>query len=243
VTRVFSGIQPTGQKHIGNLLGAIRHYVADQEELGGEAIFCVVDLHSMTLPYDPAELRRYTLDTACLLMAAGLDPDRSILFAQSHVPEHAELAWVLNCVASMGELAHDPVQGQGRGPESVSVGLFDLPRPPGRRRPLPTGPRGSRWARTSASTGAMRGPGRARVQRALRRDVSAARGGHPRTAARIADPQEPTRKMRPRPAARRRAPCMVLDEPAVVERKIKRAVTDSGGEVVARRTSRASPTS
>src|SRR3954462_3438359 len=127
-TRVFSGIQPTGEKHIGNLLGAIRHYVADQDELGGESVFCVVDLHSITVPFDPAALRRYTLDTAAILMAAGLDPDRCILFVQSHVPEHSELAWIFNCIASMGELGRmTQYKSKSEGRESVSVGLFDYP--------------------------------------------------------------------------------------------------------------------
>ena len=88
MTRVFSGIQPTGAKHIGNWLGAIRHYVADQETYGSESIFCVVDLHSMTVPYDPEDLRTWSLDTAAVLIAAGLDPERCILFLQGQVSAH-----------------------------------------------------------------------------------------------------------------------------------------------------------
>src|SRR6478609_747356 len=123
MTRVFSGIQPTGQKHVGNLLGAIRHYVADQEELGGEAIFCVVDLHSMTVPYDPADLRDYSINTAAVLIAAGLDPDRCILFLHSHVPEHSELTWILNCIATTGELGRmTQFKSKSEGRDSVSVG-------------------------------------------------------------------------------------------------------------------------
>ena len=230
---MFSGIQPTGQKHIGNLLGAIRHYVADQEELGGEAIFCVVDLHSMTLPYEPAELRLYTLDTACLLMAAGLDPDRCILFAQSHVPEHAELAWVLNCIATMGELSRmTQFKAKAEGQESVSVGLFDYPVLQAADVLL--------YRATRVPVGEDQ-----RQHLELMRDLAArfnARFGEtfplpeasiPRTAARIADLQEPTRKMSTT-GGTAEGTLLVLDEPAVVERKIKRAVTDSGGEVVAR---------
>ena len=114
MTRVFSGIQPTGQKHLGNYIGAIRHYVIDQDL--GDAFYCVVDLHSISQPYDHHTLREHTLDTAAALLAAGLDPDRCTLFVQSHVHEHAE-----GCVAPgrardlRGAAADDPVQGKGRG--------------------------------------------------------------------------------------------------------------------------------
>src|SRR4051795_7479731 len=128
MTRVFSGIQPTGSKHVGNLLGAIRHYVADQEELGGEANFCVVDLHSMTVQYEPAELREDSISTTAMLIAAGLDPERCILFLQSHVPEHSELAWIFNCIATVGELGRmTQYKSKSEGRESVSVGIFDYP--------------------------------------------------------------------------------------------------------------------
>src|SRR3954463_14130649 len=128
MTRVFSGIQPTGQKHIGNLLGAIRHYVADQEELGGEAIFCIVDLHSMTVPFEPLQLQEDSIDLTALLIAAGLDPERCILFLQSHVPEHSELAWIFNCIATVGELGRmTQYKSKSEGRESVSVGIFDYP--------------------------------------------------------------------------------------------------------------------
>src|SRR5437588_11883200 len=102
MARVFSGIQPTGRKHLGNYLGAIRHYVADQD--AHDAFYCIVDLHAITLPYDPAALRENTLDTAATLLAAGLDPARCTLFVQSHLHEHAEAAWLLGAVATMGEL-------------------------------------------------------------------------------------------------------------------------------------------
>src|SRR6185503_5230364 len=102
MARVFSGIQPTGSKHLGNLLGAIRHWVTDQDQ--HECLYCIVDLHSLTVPYDPDDLRESTVRLATLLLAAGIDPDRAILFAQSHVREHSELAWVLSAVATMGEL-------------------------------------------------------------------------------------------------------------------------------------------
>src|SRR5919201_4773380 len=100
--RIFSGIQPTGAKHLGNYAGGFRQYAATQER--GEGYFCIVDLHSISVDHDPAELRRSTLDLAAMLFATGLDPERSTVFAQSHVSAHPEAAWLLGAVASFGEL-------------------------------------------------------------------------------------------------------------------------------------------
>src|SRR5215216_6171401 len=100
---IFSGIQPTGRKHLGNYIGAILQYVEGQDR-ADPAIYCIVDLHGTTVAYDPAELRERTRDTAALLVAAGLDPARCILFRQSDVPEHTELTWLLSSVTSVGEL-------------------------------------------------------------------------------------------------------------------------------------------
>src|SRR3954464_12644791 len=102
LVRIFSGIQPTGRKHLGNYIGAITQYVAGQDR--GEAIYCIVDLHATTVPYDPAELRARTYDTTAILLAAGLDPERCILFRQADVPEHTELCWLLTSVTALGEL-------------------------------------------------------------------------------------------------------------------------------------------
>src|SRR6266480_4827975 len=124
--RVFSGIQPTGEMHLGNYLGAVRRWVADQDRQ--DAIYCVVDLHAMTVPYSPAELTGRTRQTAVLLMAAGLDPARCVLFVQSHVAAHAELTWLLNCVATFGELRRmTQFKDKSEGQESVTAGLFDYP--------------------------------------------------------------------------------------------------------------------
>src|SRR3954469_16593899 len=134
--RVFSGIQPTGEMHLGNYLGAVRRWVDDQPAAGSpeardhHAIFCAVDLHAMTVPWDPAELTAATRRLATMLMAAGLDSDRSLLFVQSHVRAHTELTWVLNCIATYGELQRmtqfkDNSAKGGAG--SSSVGLFDYP--------------------------------------------------------------------------------------------------------------------
>src|SRR5213075_2634730 len=100
--RIFSGIQPTGRKHLGNYIGAIRQYVEGQDR--GEAIYCIVDMHAITVPYDPAELRERVYDTTAILLAAGLDPDRCILFRQGDVHEHTELSWLLSSVTELGKL-------------------------------------------------------------------------------------------------------------------------------------------
>ena len=100
--RIFSGIQPTGRKHLGNYIGAIRQYVDGQDR--GEAIYCIVDLHAITVDHDPAELRARLYDTTAILLAAGLDPERCILFRQADVHEHTELTWLLSAVTSWGDL-------------------------------------------------------------------------------------------------------------------------------------------
>jgi tryptophanyl-tRNA synthetase len=125
--RIFSGIQPTGQKHLGNYIGAIRQYVEGQDR--GDAIYCIVDLHAVSVAYDPAELRANVYDTTAILMAAGLDPARCILFRQSDVREHTELCWLLSAVTAHGDLNRmtqfkDKSAGQR---ELVSVALFLYP--------------------------------------------------------------------------------------------------------------------
>ena len=100
--RIFSGIQPTGRKHLGNYIGAITQYVAGQDR--GEGIYCLVDLHATTVPYEPAEMRASVYDTAALLLGAGLDPERCIFFRQSDVVEHPELCWMLASVTAVGDL-------------------------------------------------------------------------------------------------------------------------------------------
>ncbi|MBI3443491.1 tryptophan--tRNA ligase [Candidatus Woesebacteria bacterium] len=123
---VFSGIQPSGNLHIGNYIGAIRHWVERQSN--GLNIFCIVDLHAITVPQRPEELKEKTLELAALLLAAGIDPTKSILFIQSYNPDHANLAWVLNCFLSMGQLSRmTQYKEKAEGKEFVSVGLFDYP--------------------------------------------------------------------------------------------------------------------
>ncbi len=128
--RVLSGIQPTGDMHLGNYLGAVRHWVLAQDDVDTpeDALYCVVDLHAITVAHDPEVLRARTRTTLMLLLAAGLDPTRCTLFVQSHVPQHTELTWILNCVATMGELRRmTQFKDKSGGQESVSVGLFDYP--------------------------------------------------------------------------------------------------------------------
>ena len=125
--RIFSGIQPTGRKHLGNYIGAISQYVESQER--GEGIFCLVDLHAISVAYEPAELRERLYDTTAILLAAGLDPERCILFRQSDVREHSELCWLLSAVTSHGDLNRmtqfkDKVQKQR---ELASAALFFYP--------------------------------------------------------------------------------------------------------------------
>jgi len=126
--RIFSGVKPSGELTIGNYLGAIKNWVKLQDDY--ESIFCVVDLHAITVPQDPELLRKRTIEIARVYLAAGIDPEKSSIFIQSHLPEHSELAWILNTVAKMGEMERmiqfkDKSQKGGR--ESASVGLFDYP--------------------------------------------------------------------------------------------------------------------
>jgi tryptophanyl-tRNA synthetase len=230
-TRVFSGMQPSGAVHLGNLLGALRSWVVLQED--ADCTYCVVDLHAITAPdeHDPALLRTRTVDLATTLLAAGIDPDRSTLFVQSHVREHAELAWLLNCVATFGELGRMPQfrdKSAGRD-ASVSVGLFDYP-------VLQT----ADIILYHADRVPVGEDQRHHIE--LARDV-AQRFNHrfgpvftlpqamlPPVAARVMDLQEPTRKMS-KSATSERGIVHVLDDPDAVAAKFRTAVTDSDGEV------------
>ena len=126
MARVFSGIQPSGGMHLGNLLGALRNWVAYQHE--HQAVYCVVDLHALTTAPDPAELRQNTVAAATLLMSVGIDPERSTLFVQSAVSEHAELAWMMECTVGFGELRRmTQFKDKSDRSEFVSAGLFTYP--------------------------------------------------------------------------------------------------------------------
>ena len=124
--RIFSGIQPTGDKHLGNLIGGFRQYAETQER--GEGFFCIVDLHSITVEYDPEDFRERTLDLAAMLFATGLDPERSTVFAQSHVPAHAEAAWLLGGITSYGQLGRmTQFKDKSDRHDFISAGLFTYP--------------------------------------------------------------------------------------------------------------------
>ena len=212
---IFSGIQPTGAKHLGNYIGAIIQYVAGQDR-ADPAIYCIVDLHAVTVPYEPAELRDRTYDTAAILIAAGLDPERCILFRQADVMEHAELSWLLSSVTPLGELnrMHQFRDKSAAQRELVSAGLLFYPVLHVRRRarlPRPRGPGGGGPARAPGADAPHRGA----LQQPLRRDARGARGaGSPRSARACVDLQDPERKMSTTGGSEQ-GTVYVLDEPDV----------------------------
>ncbi len=228
MARVLSGIQPTGDKHLGNLLGAIRHWVATQD--ADDCLYCVVDLHAMTVPYEPAALAEATRRTATVLLAAGLDPKRCTLFVQSHVPQHTELTWILNCVANVGELNRmTQFKEKSEGRDSVSAGLFDYP---------------VLMAADILLYDTERVPvgDDQRQHLELARDL-AGRFNHrfgdtlvvpeaaiPPVAARVMDLQHPTAKMSTT-APTPQGTIGLLDPPEVITKRIRSAVTDSGTDV------------
>ncbi len=226
--RVLSGIQPTGDMHLGNYLGAVRHWVDAQGtvEHPDDSLYCVVDLHAITMPYDPAAFRDRTRRTLNLLLAAGLDPQRCTLFVQSHVPEHTELTWILNCVATFGELRRmTQFKEKSDGQESVSVGVFDYP---------------VLMAADILLYDTARVPvgDDQRQHLELARDVAerfnhrfgptlvVPEGSIPPVAARIMDLQNPTAKMS-KSSDSPQGTLALLDDPAVLAKRIKSAVTDS----------------
>ncbi len=230
--RIFSGIQPTGRKHLGNYLGAIRQYVSGQDR--GEATYCIVDLHAITVPYEPAELRPTVLDATALLMAAGLDPHRCVLFRQSDVREHTELCWLLTTVTAYGELSrmHQFKEKSGQQRDFVSAGLFTYP---------------ILQAADILAYQADEVPvGEDQVQHLeLARDIAQrfnTRYGEtfampvhriPEIAARVMDLQLPHMKMSTT-GGTELGTVLVLDAPDEIRRKLKGAVTDSGREIVRR---------
>jgi tryptophanyl-tRNA synthetase len=227
--RIFSGIQPTGEKHLGNYIGAISRWVADQDR--GEGLYCVVDLHATTVPYDPAELRESTLHTAATLMAAGLDPDRVILFRQSDVPEHTELTWLLSSVTAHGDLnrMHQFKEKSARQRELTSAGLFFYPVLMAadvlayRAHEVPVGDDQRQHIEL------MRDIAR-RFNERYGDLLVVPEGRYPEVGARIMDLQEPQSKMSTT-GGTAQGTVLVLDEPQTVTKKVKSAVTDSGTDV------------
>ena len=228
MARVLSGIQPSGDLHLGNYLGAVRNWARVQEE--ADAYFCIVDLHALTNAIEPERLRRQTLDAACVLLAAGLDPKRCTLFVQSHVPAHQQLCWLLECTATMGELRRmTQFKDKGGNQESVKVGLFTYP---------------VLMAADILLYDADQVPvgDDQRQHLELAREVANRFNHHfgeifvvpeaaiGTVAARVMDLQHPERKMS-KSVSSPLGTIGILDDPAEIEKKVKKAVTDTDGEV------------
>ncbi len=227
---IFSGIQPTGRKHLGNYIGAIRQYVEGQDR-GDPAIFCIVDLHAISVAYDPAELRERVYDTAAILLAAGLDPARCIFFRQSDVREHAELTWLLSAVTAHGDLnrMHQFKDKSARQRELVSAALFFYPVLMAadvlayRATEVPVGDDQRQHVEL------MREIAR-RFNERFGETLVVPEFRIPELGARIMDLQEPERKMSTSNASEA-GTVYVLDEPEAIRKKLGSAVTDSGREV------------
>ena len=226
--KIFSGIQPTGQKHLGNYSGGFRQYVATQER--GDAYFCIVDLHSISVAYDPEELRGSTLDVTALLFASGLDPERSTVFVQSHVTAHAEANWLLSAVTSFGELRRmTQFKEKADKQEFVSAALFTYPVLQAgdillyQTDLVPVGD-DQRQHIELARNVAERFNGRYGETFTLPEVETPPVGG------RIMDLQEPGNKMSTT-GGTAQGTVLVADPPDVIRKKFKTAVTDSGSEI------------
>jgi tryptophanyl-tRNA synthetase len=226
--RIFSGIQPTGDKHFGNYSGGFRQYAATQEE--GDAFFCIVDLHSITVAYDPEELRESTLDLAAMLFATGLDPDRSTVFVQSHVTAHAEAAWLLSSVASYGQLGRmTQFKDKSERQEFISAGLFTYPVLMAgdillyQADVVPIGDDQKQHLELSRDIAE-------RFNTRYGETFKVPEGRYPETGGRIMDLQEPDRKMSTTDS-QPQGKVLITDPPETVRRKLKSAVTDSGTDV------------
>ena len=226
--RIFSGIQPTGDKQLGNLIGGFRQYAATQEQ--GEGFFCIVDLHSITVDYDPADFHERTLDLAAMLLATGLDPERSTVFVQSHVRAHAEAAWLLGSVTSYGQLGRmTQFKDKSDRHDFISAGLFTYP-------VLMAGdillyqtdivPIGDDQRQHLELTRDVAERFNSRFGETFRLPA----GVYPEVGARIMDLQEPTNKMSTT-IGTEGGTVRLLDEPDVIRKKFRSAVTDSGSEV------------
>jgi tryptophanyl-tRNA synthetase len=226
--RIFSGIQPTGAKHFGNYSGGFRQYAATQDL--GDAFFCIVDLHSITTPQDPGALREATLDLAAILLATGLDPERSTIFVQSHVSEHAECAWLLGCIATVGELRRmTQFKDKAKGQESVSAGLFTYPALMAadillyQTDKVPIGDDQRQHLELTRNLAE-------RFNSRYGETFKLPEGIYPEVGARVMDLQEPDRKMSTT-GGTPQGTIGLLDPPDTVRRKVRSAVTDSGNEV------------
>ncbi len=228
--RIFSGIQPTGRKHLGNYIGAVRGYLEGQER-GDPAIFCIVDLHATTVSYEPKELRGYVYDTLAMLLAAGLDPKRSILFRQGDVREHSELCWLLSSVTAYGDLQrmHQFKDKSVRQRELVSAGLFLYPVLQAadvlayRAGEVPVGDDQRQHIELMRDIATRFNATYGKVLKVPEHRI-------PGIGARIMDLQDPTAKMSTT-SSEERGRIYIDDEEQAILKKVKSAVTDSGSEV------------
>jgi tryptophanyl-tRNA synthetase len=226
---IFSGIQPTGRKHLGNYIGAITQYVAGQDR-GDPAIYCIVDLHATTIAYDPVELRERTYDTTAILLASGLDPERCVLFRQGDVHEHTELSWLLSSVTPLGELQrmHQFRDKSVAQRALVSAGLLFYPVLMSadvlayRAHEVPVGEDQREHVELMRDTAQ-------RFNARFGEHLVVPRPRIPEVGARIMDLQDPTRKMSTTGGPE--GTVLMLDEPAAILKKFRRAVTDSGSEI------------
>jgi len=237
--RIFSGIQPTGRKHLGNYIGAIRQYVAGQEAIdrgaGEEAIYCIVDLHAITVDYEPAELRERLYDTTAILLAAGLDPERCVLFRQGDVRQHTELCWLLGGVTAWGDLnrmtqwkvKRELIEQQSGA--FVSAGLFNYPVLQSadvlayRATEVPVGDDQRQHVELMRETAR-------RFNERFGPVLVVPEHRIPEVGARIMDLQDPAAKMSTTGGGEA-GTVYVLDEPDAIRKKLRSAVTDSGREV------------
>jgi tryptophanyl-tRNA synthetase len=226
--KIFSGIQPTGEPHVGNYSGGFRQYAKTQEQ--GDAYFCIVDLHAITVDHDPAELREATLDIGAMLFATGLDPERSTVFVQSQVLAHAEAAWLLGAVTSFGELRRmTQFKEKADQQEFVSAALFGYPTLMAgdillyQTDIVPIGDDQRQHLELSRDI-AERFNGR------FGETFTLPRGVYPEAGARVMDLQEPTKKMS-KSFGTEQGKLLMLDPPDEIRRKVKRAVADSGRDV------------
>jgi tryptophanyl-tRNA synthetase len=227
--RIFSGAQPTGQLHIGNYLGALKNWVALQEEY--ESFYCIVNLHAITLPQDPKTLRQKTRDLARVYLAAGVDPERSTIFIQSDVPEHAELTWVLSCISRMGELERmTQFKDKGKGNrERAGVGLFTYPVLMAadillyQTDLVPVGQDQKQHLELTRDLAE-------RFNRDYGEAFKIPEPYIPKAGANIKSLQDPAKKMS-KSDENPNASIFLLDDPDAITKKVKRAVTDSGTDI------------
>jgi tryptophanyl-tRNA synthetase len=226
--RVFSGIQATGAKHIGNYIGAMRQYVSTQEE--GDAFFCIVDLHSITVDYNPQDLHDRSLDLAALLFAVGLSQERSTLFLQSQVPAHAEACWLLSAVTGFGQLGRmTQFKEKGEGKEFISAGLFTYPVLMAgdillyQTDVVPVGDDQRQHVELARDVAQ-------RFNARYGETFTIPKGVYPEVGARIMDLQDPSKKMSTT-STTPGGTVLVLDPPDTIRKKFKTAVTDSGREI------------